>query len=219
MKCYCRVILGLCHKPWNQDFTECHRWQNRSGKILQLWSIFPGVWMVWVGPKKHDNWEITKKWDLKIGRVQQNAKMYLKFFLLVNFRGSWAVNLPTAWPQDVHFYGGTEHVAVPRSPTCGSPRWLDDDQLVFMEPRWCGIARFPLSNDHNVHKWSPKNPNHSAGGICFRCFQSFTTKKMRKMNPRFDDQIFFNLVNPLQKQIFESCMKFLNMGAPNQSLL
>eukprot|EP00434_Breviolum_minutum_P015905 symbB.v1.2.014017.t1/scaffold992.1/size262058/3 len=25
-------------------------------------------------------------------------------------------------PVDVHFYSGTEHVAVPRSPTCGSPR-------------------------------------------------------------------------------------------------
>lgn len=54
--------------------------KKRSGNILQLWSIFPVVWMVWVGPKKHDNWEITEKWDLKIGKVQQNAKMYLSFF-------------------------------------------------------------------------------------------------------------------------------------------
>ena len=222
MKYYCRVILGWCHKPWNQDFTECHRGQKRNGKILQLWSIFPGVWMVWVGPEKDGNWEITRKSETWRRLGESNTML----------KCIWVVFVDEFWRFLTCQFANCSasgRAFLQWNRTCGratqSHLWISKVARRWptgfsWSPGGVELRDFPIAMIIIFINEAPKkNPNHSARGFVSDVFQSFTTKKMRKMNPSFDYHVFFNLVNPLQKEIFESSTKFQNMGAPNQSLL
>ena len=134
--------------------------------------------------------------------------MFLEDQTTHNLGGSWAVNLPTAWPQDLHFYGGTEHVAVPRSPTCGSPRWLDDSPVVWN----CEISH---SNEVIIFiNEAQRRIQTTRPGSSFECFQSFTTKnKSGRWTPVLTI-IFSSMINPLHKEMLEIFGEF--HGIPKQ---
>lgn len=150
--------------------------------------------MVWVGPKKDGNWEIMEKWHLKIGRVQQNAKMYLSFFCwwifgvpdlsscqLLGLRTCIFTVEQNTWPC---------HVVPPVDLQGGSTmtNWFS------WSPGGVELRDFPLAMIIIFINEAPKkNPNHSAWGGCFSSFPSFTTKKMRKMNPSFEYHIFSSI--------------------------
>ena len=182
--------------------------KKRSGKILQLWSIFPGVWMVWVGPKKNMATERSRKsgtW--RLGESNKMLKCIWFFF------GWWILEVPdlsicqlfglrtciftveqNMWPCNavppVDLQGGSTMT-----------NWFS------WSPGGVELRDFPIAMIIIFINEAPKkNPNHSARGFVSEVFK-VSPRKKRKMNPSFDYHVFFNLVT----------MKFQNMGAPNQS--
>lgn len=205
MKYYYQVILGLCHQPWNQDFTECHRWQKRSGKILQLWSIFPGVWMVWVGPKKHGNWEITRKSETWRRLGESNTMLKCIWVVFVDeFWGFLSCQFANCLASGRAFLQWNR--------TCGratqSHLWISKVARRWptgfsWSPSGVELRDFPLAMIIIFMNEAPKkNPNHSAGGVCFKCFPKFHHEKNAEDEPQFWLSCFFQFGKSLAEGNF-----------------